>query len=372
MAGFLGAAGSFRHAVLQHDEDGQERELRQLRREFADAPDDDLQWGGSMLADVLHSVPVGRAADVATVIGACVERGADAADCAEPVLFRAQLAMEGAAEFCRRWPEREGDPYPEPMGEFPPSRLYWRLGGADDPEARAAVLGWWNLPVWEAAVAAVLWDKEVRKALLPRKEFYEVARQVVAITGRGTTMTRALALLDDEPLVVIYRPSLQAFELKMSGIADNFQLHTLLADRLVSPGHIPGEPPSAETVEACLGVDPGAPIQYAGSAWFHLVAPNGTSIPNDGCPNDIPVVDNHRLLILDPPPPDESWSVSVPFPDIAAELTVERRLSEDGVKHWMACTEPAEVTYPEAPADPAEAAESEKHHWWQRSPAHAE
>ena len=38
-------------------------------------------------------------------------------------------------------------------------------------------------------------------------------------------------VLDDEPLIVLDPDSGRGFHLTMSGIGDNYQLHTLLADR---------------------------------------------------------------------------------------------------------------------------------------------
>ena len=41
-------------------------------------------------------------------------------------------------------------------------------------------------------------------------------------------------VLDDEPLIVLDPDSGCGFQLTMSGIGDNYQLHTLLADRLTA------------------------------------------------------------------------------------------------------------------------------------------
>ncbi len=57
---------------------------------------------------------------------------------------------------------------------------------------------------------------------------------------------------------------------------------------------------------------------------------------------DIPVVDGARLLVLDPPPHERTWAAARAFAGMAAELELERRLSEDGVKHWMTNVSPAE------------------------------
>jgi hypothetical protein len=363
VAEFREAVDSFCIAVRQHDEDAQQRNLDQLLDEFGRASQDDVRDAASLLADVLHGVPAGRDAHVAVLIGACVERGGDAADCAEPVLFRAQLALEGAAEFCRRWRAAEGADYPEPTGEPPPDELYAPLGGTEDRSARTAVLGWWNVPMWQSAVVAVLGRKDVRKALLPRPEFYETTLEVVQASGAGSYLVEVLGVLDDEPLIALHRPTRQGFVFTMSGIADNFQLHTLLADKLVTPGHLPGVAPSAEAVEACLAQSPEAPYEYEATGSFNLVAPDGTWIWNEGSPIDIPVVDDARLLVLDPPPYERSWSGVRAFAGMSAELTLERRLSDDGVARLMTRVSPSIDPNPPAPAEPEEPT---KRHWWKR------
>ena len=175
---------------------------------------------------------------------------------------------------------------------------------------------------------------------------------------------RALGVLDDEDLIVVHRDSGEGFEFTMSGVADNFQLHTLLAERLVTPGHVPGEPPSPEAVAACLGQSPDAPREYEVKETFNLVAADGTWNWREGAPKDIPVVDGARLLVLDPPLHDRTWPAARAFAGMAAELVLERRISEDGVKHWMTHAPPAEKPLSATATEDTEAA---KRHWWQRT-----
>jgi hypothetical protein len=362
---FLGAVTSFQDAVRHHDEDALQRELTRLRHEFGQASDEDIDLAPGLLADVLTGVPIGRDAIVAVLIGACVEIGADATSCAGPVLERARVAVRGAADFCDRWPVADGVHYPEQTGEAPPAELYDLLGGRDDPEAVAAVVGWWTLPMWQSAVAAVLSTKAVRKSLLPDEEFFWAARDVAVMSGVGTFLAQALAVLDDEKLVVIHRPTLEGFEFAMSGVADNFQLHTLLAERLVTPGHLPGVAPTPEAVAACLAEDPDAPYEYDGTGSFNLVAPDGTSIWNEGWPIDIPVIGDARVLVLDPPPYERSWHAARPFLGMRAELNVERRISEDGVRRLMGYVSPAVDVFPTQESEPTE--HQKRHRWHLRA-----
>jgi hypothetical protein len=54
-------------------------------------------------------------------------------------------------------------------------------------------------------------------------------------------------VLDDEPILVVDHVTGRGFRLTMSGVGDNFQRHTLIADRLVGDparGLVGGEPPA--------------------------------------------------------------------------------------------------------------------------------
>jgi hypothetical protein len=359
---FLASVTAFQEAVRRHDENAVQRELTRLRHGFRQASVQDVDVAAGLLADALLEVPPGPDAIVAVLVGACVERGADPIVCARPILERGRVATRAALDFCARWPLAEGESYPEQSGETAPDEVYDRLGGVDDPDARAAVVGWWTLPMWQSAVAAVLSTKEVRKKLLPDDDFFWNARDLAMTSGVGTFMAQALAIVDDARLVVIHRPTLEGFEFTMSGIADNFQLHTLLAERLVTPGHLPGIAPSPEAVAVCLAA-PGAAYEYDGTGSFNLVAPDGTWIWNEGWPCDIPIVENSRLLVLDPTPYERTWHAVRAFLGMPAQLTLERRISEDAVKRKMAHVRPAHNPFPTEAAEPDE---HQKRHWWHR------
>lgn len=364
MSEFLEAVAAFQVAARHHDEDAVQRRLTQLREQFGQAPDEELDIAAALLADVMPDLSPGRDAVVAVLVGACVEAGAGAAACAEPILSAAERATAGAADFLRRWPA--GWDHPRQIGEVPPPSMFEQLGDPNDPEVRAAGMGWWTLPLWQSAVAAVLSSKDVRKAFLPNDEFFWNAREVAMSTGVGTYLAQALAVLDDAKLVVIHRPTLEGFEFLMSGVADNFQLHTLLMERLVTPGHLPGTPPSREAVEACTAESPDAPYEYDGTGAFNLVAPDGSWIWNEAWPVDIPLIDGRRLLLLDPPPYERTWHASRAFLAMPAELEFVRRISEDGVKRMMAYVSPAQDLFPTSEAEPSA---HHKRHWWHRREA---
>lgn len=296
---------------------------------------------GPRLAALLHAFPpTGPRPTLATMAGFCVEHGADPAACAEPILDGTHRDLLDALEFARRWSAAggAGDELPEADEKIIDDALMARLGG-EAHEALRLALAWCSVEQWQPAALAVLCrSTEVRRrhasALLP------ACRDLAALEQHDLKcLTYALAILDDEPLVVLHRPTRTGFEVRIGGIGDNFQLHTLLAHVLVGGGHVPGTAPSAESVRLAMDPEPAQGRTGAvATGAFELLAPDGEQIWNEGLPDDIPVVAGHRLLVLDEPMYPRSWNADRFFPMLpgAAELT--RALSADEVQTWFTYT----------------------------------
>ncbi|MEH0547232.1 hypothetical protein QA802_30325 [Streptomyces sp. B21-105] len=149
----------------------------------------------------------------------------------------------------------------------------------------------------------------------------------------------ALAILDDEPLVVLHRPTGTGFEVRIGGIGDNFQLHTLLAHVLVGGGHVAGIEPSAESVRLAMDPEPAqGRTEAVATGAFELLAPDGERIWNEVLPDDLPVVEGHRLLVLDEPIYQRSWNADRFFPMLPGAVELTRVLSADEVQTWFTHT----------------------------------
>ena len=326
------------------------------------------------LAALAPRFGVGLGSMFAIYAGCCVELGAPKADCAPAILAGTRDAVEAAVDFRRRWVAAGLDPedLPDPDGE-PDYGLVERLAdgdtdggtgsstgtvastaadakpaeGPDNPENLVrAIEGWWSLEQWATAALAVLADAGVRAGLGPRDGFVEAVRDLEDSRGDLRCLSSALLLLDDEPVVMLHRPSRTGYRVRISGLGDNFQLHTLLAHALIGGGHLPGEPPHPAWVAAATDAPLTAELaaeQVVGA--FNMVAPDGAWIWNEGTPSDIPVVDGSRLLVLDPAPYERSWNNVRFFPMIAGELRLERVLDAAETERWFAfVTEPKDGT----------------------------
>ncbi|WP_329116521.1 hypothetical protein [Streptomyces sp. NBC_01465] len=326
-AGFAGAVADFEKAVRARDNRTAERASMALGKAFARAKDDALREGGVRLAGLLPEVPHGPRAMIAVLVGACVERGADAQQCAPAVFAELRQSLLSAGEFTDRWAATGGGDIPDP-GEDVDAEVVERVG--HEPAA-----AWTMLPQWEMAAVAMLNVPAVRTGLGagPREELLGLLGRVAEASGEEfKCLAYALTVLDDEPLVVLHRESRTGYALRMTGIGDTFQLHTLLAGVLAGGGHVPGYAPSAKEVAVCRD----APGQVPTTGSFDLMAPDGTRLWNEGTPADIPLVEGHRLLVLDPPPYARSWPAGRFFPGMRGDLVLERVLDAEQTEGWFA------------------------------------
>ncbi|MEU3406029.1 hypothetical protein ABZ766_19115 [Streptomyces sp. NPDC006670] len=316
---FSAAVGAFEAAVQAQDADAAERAFARLTQGVAKAADLDLRAAGPRLAALLGQVPPGPRAVVAVLIGACVERGADPLACAPAVFASAGDAFGQAAVFCERWAEGGRGGLPGHEGEGLEEADFERIGF--EP-----VMAWQALPQFEMACVAMLNSARVRREVLGREELAAAVARVAELSGEPfKCLAYALAVLDDEPLVALDRATGAGFALRASGIGDNFQLHTLLADALIGRGLVAGRAPSAEAV-ACCRDQPGM-VSTTGS--FDLVGADGEWIWNEGKPADIPVVDGVRLVVLDPPSYQRGWPAGRFFPGMTGELVYDRALTPE-------------------------------------------
>ncbi|MFG3142379.1 hypothetical protein ACGFZA_39965 [Streptomyces sp. NPDC048211] len=272
--------------------------------------------------------------------GFCVERGADPAVCAEPILGGVHRDLLDALEFARRWASTGAaeDELPEPDEKIIDEALLARLGG-DVHEATQLALAWCSVEEWQPPALAVLCrSAEVRSrhasVILP------ACRDLAALERHDLKcLAYALSVLDDEPLVVLHRPTGTGFEVRIGGIGDNFQLHTLLGHVLVGGGHVPGTAPSAESVRLATDPEPArGRSQVAAIGVFELLAPDGERIWNEGLPDDIPVMEGRRLLVLDEPTYRRSWNADRFFPHLPGTVQLIRVLTADETRTWFART----------------------------------
>lgn len=176
-----------------------------------------------------------------------------------------------------------------------------------------------------------------------------------ALTLRGTQdhvtgpLLMLLQLPSRQPMLVMHPETERGYWVEVDGVADNFQLHVLLAAALigaVGDGWLPGTAPPADVVRACT--DPTAPQGYEVAAgWFNLVnwtgwpqadaggdVDGGHWIWNEGHPADIATLDGMPVVVLTTPPYARSWHADRMFKAVPAAVRVTSQLDADGYAHW--------------------------------------
>ncbi|MFI8294285.1 hypothetical protein ACIGBL_34915 [Streptomyces sp. NPDC085614] len=331
-------------AVAARDGDRTEHAFTAMMDAVQPAPDAERILAGPRLAALIPAFPpTGPRPMLAMAAGFCVEHGADPARCAEPILGGAHQDVLDALEFARRWASagRADDELPEPDEKIIDDALLARLGD-DRHEATRLALAWCSVEEWQPPALAVLCrSTEVRRR--HASDILPACRDLAALQRHDLKcLIYALAVLDDEPLVVLHRPTGAGFEVRISGIGDNFQLHTLLAHVLVGGGHVPGTAPSVASVRLATDPQPAqGRTQTIATGTFELLTADGDRIWNEGLPDDIPLVHGHRLLVLDEPTYRRSWNADRFFPHLPGKAELTRALTADETQAWFARTSSA-------------------------------
>ncbi len=160
-------------------------------------------------------------------------------------------ALRDTAGYPRLHAERLGDePLPDRLvvRDLPPADLDALLrdaverGALPDTPLRT-YLDYMYVESWLMPMITCLMYREFRDAVRDRDEVRAAADALREDMLKAHWVYELTWVLDDEPLLVLDRASGRGFRLTMSGIGDNFQLHTLVADRVTGSsrrGLLPG------------------------------------------------------------------------------------------------------------------------------------
>lgn len=316
-----------------------------LQAALRSSADEQAAAVGPRVAGFVSRLPRWQAAYVAVFAGACVERGADATLCAAPVLDGLGLALEGALDFAQRWAQVAGqdEDFPDPRGERLTDELLARVGDPQDPDTFRACAGWWTVHEWERAAVAMLSSAAVRARVAQRRELLALIdrlHRIEGLDGEFRCVQTALLVLDDELVLVLHRASGKAFRVRISGIADNYQFQTLLADALIGGGHVPGQAPSARSVAISRDADFEVSAVPHESEQFNLAGPSGAWVWSADTPACIPTVDGIRTVVLDPPVYRHLYRVVRFIPRLHASLRLEEVIEATQAEHLFRDVQP--------------------------------
>jgi hypothetical protein len=167
-------------------------------------------------------------------------------------------------------------------------------------------------------------------------------------------LRQLIAVLDDEPLLVIDVGAHRGFTCVMSGVASNFELFVLLADALAGDyeeGWLEVARPPPEVVRCLRGIGPqecGENVEGAWNAYAYTALDAERRLPDpgdyaasehwiwgEGEPWEIPTLDGMRVVLLGPP----SYARFIPaqrtFSTLRAKIDAKRLESEE-LDAWLA------------------------------------
>lgn len=292
------------------------------------------------LGELMSDLPPSPASALAQVCGAMVHSGADAGMFAGPVSDGLADVLELAVSFVEMWRTIHGADaeVPEPDGTAFDSLMSGLVGAeVEEGVAFTGVTNWLSVPIWEWAALSCLQRKAGRAAFGRRTEIGPAIERLSDAYDLHW-VAGLMGVLDDETLIVLHRRTGFGYQVRISGIGDNFQLHTLLAATLSGPasdGLLEGVRPEPSWIAAATDGDlepPDGPIR----GQFNLVDAYGKWIWNEGVPADIPELDGRRVVVLDPPPYQRSWHIGRAYPLMVPEIGLDRVLPADEAAGWLA------------------------------------
>ena len=306
------------------------------------------------LAPVLAVHPGGVFARLALVAGAYAEWGGSAQALAATTPAVALEALRWRARFSELWPNVSGG-RAEPSRDQAPSMdevgdaFHAAAGrlGLSKADAEVIALSWFDTPHWIKLMITALCDREFRAVAGHRSEIAEAAARLGDDVPGAHWLPGLARVLDDEPLIVIDRHGTHGFRLTMSGVGDNYQLHTLLADRVIGDparGLVPGDRPEPSWVAAATTAEPQRPADDLIKRRFRLFDGTGAYVYPEGVPADIALTEGTRVIVLHPPRGNMMWVSGRTYNQMVPELTLDQILSQEETAAWHARVAPARET----------------------------
>lgn len=319
-----------------------------------------------------HHVGPGIEADLTVVAGALVEMGTPPGNTGIEVLRLLRETGRAAGMFLHAW-DKVGDgdpPDPDQVTAADETRVAAVLGDS----APVATLCWWTARRYGLSAKTMLSSAQVRAAVRSDPELHgdllAIAAQLSAHLAEFSEVVALLRMDEVSSALVLDRGTRRGFRVRFEGIADNFQLHTLLADALIGEEGrgLPGRRPDPRWVAAFRDSDPDPQAKIV-HGWWNLVGSDGSWVWNEGVPADIPLLNGERVLILEEQTYPRSWNAGRIYPLVKADLWVVEELDPAEAAHWWSLVEPEYDTpaLPAAADTPGEEAAPAPSPWWQET-----
>ena len=188
--------------------------------------------------------------------------------------------------------------------------------------------------------------------------FQEPLKHIMDHHQAARWLVRLLAVVEGA-LLLIEPATCSGWQARMSGIADNYQLQTLVLATLndnSSTIPVPNSstipvPPSAGAVDVARGIGPQQSPDEVSGRWdfysWQAIQPDlqlpriehplaqKYKIIDAGLPAEIPMFAGQRVLLLGPRTQRPRWVSQRPFGHLKADLHYERALSSASCRDWL-------------------------------------
>jgi hypothetical protein len=275
------------------------------------------------------------------------------------MLPRLEQTLEGAAEFHRLCEIKASADGTLGAGEdeedAPPAdelaQKYFQSVYEENPDAAFAYMGEQQLSL--AVIAHLSRSKALRQTARGRQGLLERSWELDrAYHGGHSFLTKMLMVLDEEPLLVLDTDQNKGYRGTISGIPDNFTLHTLLMGRLF------GDPRQGWIEATGIELDPiryamthscdqnGPVLTGAFNLWNWTGLQSDGTLPaanleathwiwNEGVPADIRPFEGLRIVVLGQPAYSRSWRGGLVFAGMIPEFDIREKLAESAVREWF-------------------------------------
>lgn len=293
----------------------------------------------AVIAEGIAAPEYPRSFHAALLCGAFMEGGCDPAAVSAPLLDKLSHMVAMSDEFvaeCRSTlPDEADEEADEEAVEAAVEAAAEKM-----PDHADAYFGLVER-FWQPTMA--LLSRHVPSHTRARSELLEPLTRVCSLQHPTSWYLQMLAILFDEPIVILEPATGLGVEGTVSGIADNFQLNTLIMDQFPNPD---GQARVPETAAATArGHGDQQTEDVLTGTWnlcnWQAIQPDGSIseetdfwIWNEGSPADIEVFDGVRVVILADPTYPRSWGAQRVF-DMPASLKIKREMSADEVTEWV-------------------------------------
>lgn len=329
-----------------------QRAIEQFLQSCAGLAREDHQIQFDSLLGVVDESPTGPACFLSVVCGALLEQGALPGRMGAIVHRLLGELLPPAAYLIRECQkhERGATPSQSMTEQEQEEQTAQRQAQSFEELSAAHPLGreaWDNLGAfWPAGVA--IYSRDVA-ARVKAREYLPLIHVLADRHEGGHWLSKLLPVLDNEPLVVIDPAREVGIAARMSGVADCFQLHTLLMHSFPRRW-LEGRRVSQTAVAMAVGQGPQQSGEVITGRWNLYqasalgpegrLASDGMQSPEhwiwgEGTPTDIHVIDGHRVVLLGPPSYIRSWPSVRLFSSLQAGLHDVQVLDKAGVRGWL-------------------------------------